>query len=55
MANERLYPAGLPMLFNAAMTGLVFAFLKKQFDHIDTRFDERIEQWRDEVDKSSDA
>ena len=56
MTNEQLYLAiGLPMLFNAAMTGLLIAFLKKKFDRIDRRFDESIEGWRSEVDKLSDA
>ena len=48
MTNEQLYLAiGIPMLFNAAMTGLLiayfnarFATIERRFEGIDKRFDD---------------
>ena len=57
MTNEHLYLAiGLPMLFNAAMTGLLIAYINsrfgsadKRFDAIDRRFDDMRDLWRAEL------
>jgi hypothetical protein len=57
MTNEQLYLAiGIPMLFNAAMIGLVIAYMNsrfkamdKRFEAIDKRFDDMRDLWRAEL------
>ena len=53
VTNEQLYLAiGVPMLFNAAMLGLVVAFaahVNTRFDAIDRRFDDMRDLWRAEL------
>jgi hypothetical protein len=61
MTNEQLYLAiGIPMLFNAAMIGLVIAYINarftssernvnQRFDSIDKRFDDMRDLWRAEL------
>jgi hypothetical protein len=54
MTNEQLYLAiGIPMLFNAAMMGLLIAYMnsrfngmEKRFEAIDKRFDDMRDLWR---------
>ena len=51
VTNEQLYLAiGVPMLFNAAMLGLVVAFftthINTRFDAINRRFDDMRDLWR---------
>jgi hypothetical protein len=41
MTNEQLYMAiGIPMLFNAMLMGIVFAFLNAKFNRLEKRFDD---------------
>jgi hypothetical protein len=51
VTNEQIYIlVGVPMLFNATLTGLVVALFKTRFDGIDTRFDginKRFDDMRD--------
>ena len=54
VTNEQLYLAiGVPMLFNAAMLGLVVAFftthINTRFDAINRRFDDMRDLWRAEL------
>ena len=64
MSNEQLYLAiGIPLLFNAAMMGLLIAYINsrfsgiderfrsidQRFDAIDQRFDDMKETWRSEL------
>ncbi|HUJ49524.1 MAG TPA: hypothetical protein VLW25_04975 [Bryobacteraceae bacterium] len=61
MTNEQLYLAiGLPMLFNAAMTGLLIAYMNarfsssersinQRFEAVDKRFDDMRDLWRAEL------
>ena len=64
MTNEQLYMAiGIPMLFNAALIGLLTAYVNarfgkndarfdaidKRFDAIDRRFDDMRDLWRAEL------
>ena len=50
VTNEQLYLAvGIPLLFNAALIGLVVALLKSRFDGIDKRFDDMRDLWRAEL------
>jgi len=54
MTNEQLYLAiGLPMLFNAAMTGLLIAYMNARFSSseksINQRFDDMRDLWRAEL------
>jgi hypothetical protein len=64
VTNEQLYLAiGIPMLFNATLTGLVVALFNarftgvdkgfkavdKRFDAIDKRFDDMRDLWRAEL------
>jgi hypothetical protein len=40
MTNEQLYLAiGIPMLFNAALFGILFAFLRAKFNSLEKHFD----------------
>ena len=51
VTNEQIcILAGVPMLFNATLIGLVVALFKARFDGIDTRFDginKRFDDMRD--------
>ena len=61
MTNEQLYLAiGIPVLFNAAMMGLLIAYINarfsgsersinQHFDAIDKRFDDMRDLWRSEL------
>ena len=54
MTNEQLYLAiGIPMLFNAAMTGLLIAYMNARFGSsersINQRFDDMRDLWRAEL------
>ncbi len=57
MTNEQLYIAvGIPMLFNAALLGLVIAYMnarigrmESKVDAIDKRFDDMRDLWRAEL------
>ena len=61
MTNEQLYLAlGIPLIFNAAMTGLLVAYMNarftssdrtnnQRFDAIDKRFDDMRDLWRAEL------
>jgi hypothetical protein len=57
VTNEQLYLAiGIPMLFNAALIGLVVALfnarftgIDKRFDAVDKRFDDMRDLWRAEL------
>ena len=50
VTNEQLYLAvGIPLLFNAALIGLVVALFKSRFDRIDKRFDDMRDLWRAEL------
>jgi len=57
VTNEQLYLAiGIPMLFNATLTGLVVALfnarftgIDRRFDAIDKRFDDMRDLWRAEL------
>ena len=41
MTNEQLYVAiRIPMLFNAAMIGILIAYMNSRFSGIDRRFDD---------------
>lgn len=55
VTNEQLYIAiGIPMLFNAAMIGLLLAYVNARFEKIESRldsmeirFDRRFDDMRD--------
>ena len=57
VTNQQLYLAiGIPMLFNATLTGLVVALfnarftgMDRRFDAIDKRFDDMRDLWRAEL------
>ena len=50
MTNEQLYlTIGIPILFNAALIGLLIALFKTRFDAIDKRFDDMRDLWRAEL------
>ena len=57
VTNEQLYSAvGIPMLFNAALLGLVIAYInarigkvESKVDAIDKRFDDMRDLWRAEL------
>ena len=49
MSNEQLYlSSGVPILFNAAMTGMLLAY-------INTRFDSMEKMWRGELRRVEDV
>jgi predicted ATPase len=55
MTNEQLYLAiGVPMLFNAAMMGLLIAYINAKFRIVDQRF-EMVDKRFEIVDKRFDA
>ncbi len=48
--NQQLYLAiGVPMLFNAALVGVVFAHFNSKCDAINQRFDDMRDLWRSEL------
>ena len=51
VANEQLYLAiGIPALFNAALIGLLAAYINAKFESVDRRFigiDKRFDDMRD--------
>jgi hypothetical protein len=50
VTNQQLYLAlGIPMLFNAALIGLVVAYMNARFSAIDQRFDDMRDLWRSEL------
>ena len=50
MTSQQLYLAiGIPMLFNAALIGLVVALMNAKFGAIDKRFDDMRDLWRAEL------
>jgi len=50
VTNEQLYlTIGIPILFNAALIGLLIALFKTRFDSIDKRFDDMPDLWRAEL------
>ena len=54
VTNQQLYLAiGIPMLFNAALIGIVATlfstYLKARFDAVDKRFDDMRDLWRAEL------
>ena len=50
VTNEQLYLAiGIPMLFNAALIGLVVGLMNAKFSAIDKRFDDMRDLWRAEL------
>ncbi|HEX4592957.1 MAG TPA: hypothetical protein VH157_01720 [Bryobacteraceae bacterium] len=54
MTNEQLYLAiGIPVLFNAAMMGLLIAYMNSRFKQIDERF-RGVDQRFDAIDKRFD-
>jgi hypothetical protein len=50
VTNQQLYLAiGIPMLFNATLTGLVVVLFNARFTGIDKRFDDMRDLWRAEL------
>ena len=50
VTSQQLYFAiGIPMLFNAALLGLVVTLVSARFDAIDKRFDDMRDMWRAEL------
>jgi hypothetical protein len=50
VTNQQLYLAtGIPMLFNAALIGLLVALMNTKFDAMDKRFDDMRDLWRAEL------
>lgn len=50
VTNEQLYLAvGIPLLFNAALVGLVVSLFSAKFAAIDKRFDDMRDLWRAEL------
>ena len=50
VTNQQLYLAiGIPMLFNAALIGLVVGLMNAKFSAIDKRFDDMRDLWRAEL------
>lgn len=50
MTNQQLYLAiGIPLLFNAALIGLLVGLMNARFDAIDKRFDDMRDLWRAEL------
>jgi hypothetical protein len=50
VTNQQLYLAiGIPLLFNAAFTGIVIALFNAKFEAIDRRFDDTRDLWRAEL------
>ncbi len=50
VTNEQLYlTIGIPILFNAALIGLLITLFKTRFDAMDKRFDDMRDLWRAEL------
>lgn len=50
VTNQQLYLAiGIPMLFNAALIGLLVGLMNAKFGAIDKRFDDMRDLWRTEL------
>jgi hypothetical protein len=50
VTNQQLYLAiGVPILFNAALLGVIMAYLSGQFSAIGQRFDDMRDLWRAEL------
>jgi hypothetical protein len=50
VTNVQLYLAiGVPMLFNAVLTGLLLAYINSKFDGVNQRFDDMRDLWRAEL------
>ena len=50
VTNQPLYLAiGIPLLFNAALIGLLVGLMNSRFDAIDKRFDDMRDLWRAEL------
>lgn len=50
MTNEQLYLAlGIPMLFNAALTAALVAYMNAKFNSVDQRFNDMRDLWRSEL------
>lgn len=50
MTNVQLYLAiGIPILANAAMFGLLLAYINVRFDAVNHRFDDMRDLWRAEL------
>src|SRR5689334_3728772 len=50
VTNQQLYLAiGIPMLFNAALIGLLVGLMNAKFGAIDKRFDDMRDLWRAEL------
>jgi hypothetical protein len=50
VTNAQLYLAmGLPALLNAALIGLLMAYMNVRFNAIDKRFDDMRDLWRAEL------
>jgi len=48
--NQQLYLAiGVPILFNAALLGVLMAYLNANFTAIGQRFDDMKDLWRSEL------
>lgn len=46
MTNEQLYMAiGIPMLFNAALIGLLTAYVDARFTKLEGRLDAKRDRW----------
>jgi len=50
MTNEQLYLSiGIPMLFNAALIGLLWSHMNNRFEGVNQRFDDMKDLWRAEL------
>jgi hypothetical protein len=50
VTKEQLYMAiGIPMLFNAALIGLLIAYVNARFEKLDIRLDTMLGRWRAEL------
>jgi hypothetical protein len=50
VTNQQLYLAiGVPMLFNAVLSGLILAYVNAGFRSINQRFDDMRDLWRAEL------
>jgi hypothetical protein len=50
VTNVQLYLAiGIPILFNVALVGFLFAHMNSRFDAVDRGFDDMRELWRAEL------
>jgi len=50
ITNVQVYLAiGVPVLVNAALVGLLLAYMNARFDGVDRRFDDMRDLWRAEL------